>query len=301
MNFNAGVSAPGFTVSYSNAAGAPGSWNGRAFAPGVDGSDGLPTTQADPRAKFDQFGNLFVTYFTSGLKPTTLFAGALTGNINRNNKTLGDTNGNWTPNEWQGWTLQMTSGKEMGQRFTIASNTTNQLTLTQGWDPTVGDPAVGDTFDIISLTGASLVVAISSDGGKTFQLVTNTAVPSSPSIDYPTIATGPGPNGSGTPESLWIAYATNQGVFATGAAVNGPGLGKIGKFVAPVSIVGSQGGYTPDISVGLFGQTVVAYMMDAANQGQPPTIMVASDPNGLGGAQGFSEPIPVTTTTVINS
>src|SRR5205823_5056465 len=135
-----------------------GPWTGRIMATGGPGGDSLPMALGHPHAAFDNFGNLFLTYFT----PSPLQLGTTTGG--NTSTTLNDTTRTWGTNEWS------TSGDGfvdvLGQRRRIISSTTTQLTVDAPWDVI---PPEGADYAIHLDAGAhTVVVAMSADGGQTF-------------------------------------------------------------------------------------------------------------------------------------
>ncbi len=127
----------------------------------------------------------------------------------------------------------------------------------------------------------SIFVAVSTDGGATFQLVET--LTQNDAVDQPTIVTGPG--------SVWVTYRSfataTDGIVAAGISVDG--LGSFGTFsplqLAPGSVSGNFG----DITIGPEGQVLVTYMDPAGGTG-PANIQIHIDPDGLGPA-GFGPAI----------
>jgi hypothetical protein len=147
------------------------------------------------------------------------------------------------------------------------------------------DPSVAfDTFGNLFITylndaGSLAVVGLSTDGGKTFkELTTFTAQ------DQPKVTTGPG--------SVWVVF-NNGDIEAAGAAVTG--LGTVGVFGKVQSVPNSSGGNFGNIAVGPSGQVMVSIQDSGSGQG-PQSILIATNPTGLGGS--FSSPIPATTSNV---
>lgn len=165
-----------------------------------------------------------------------------------------------------------------------------------------------DDFGNIFLTYLSsniaVKMAISTDGGATFQpltFLTNlpfgfpvapykslAAIGQTVSGDQPSIATGAG--------SVWISWTASDGsIKASGAPVTG--LGQVGAFTQAQSVPGANrfGDYG-DTAVGPNGQVFVVYQNPTGGQG-PATIYGALDPDGLG-PQGFGAPQILQTTNV---
>jgi len=161
----------------------------------------------------------------------------------------------------------------------------------------------GNLWMVYLINGSHNVpIALSTDGGLTFQKVTE-IVPTKPkgsrspknpgskgngftrkgtaSPDQPSIATGAG--------SVWVSYASYPAVViqAAGAAVTG--LGQHGDFTAPETVPTSRGrGNFGDTAVGPDGQVMVTYQDQTNGQGGS-RIYTAVDSDGLG-AKGFGNP-----------
>jgi hypothetical protein len=177
----------------------------------ADGNDGLPLACCDPRAVFDQFGNLFFVYLDS--------------------------------------------------------------------------------------TKTKIVLLLSTDGGKSFtQVTTSAGFTDGTRADQPSLAVGPGLNGSGG--SVWVTFAVSSPLHLAAAGAPVTGLGAVGDFT-PVAImprpadtpgspiVGNHGG----IDIGPDGQVVVTYQ-DGTEGAGPANIYVNLDPDGLG-PEGFKPAIAV--------
>jgi hypothetical protein len=192
-----------------------------------NGSDSLPAGFSDPRAVFDQFGNLFLTYVAS------------------------DKN--------------------------------------------------------------TMVVALSSDGGKTFTEVGSfqPAGSSAATVDYPAIAVGAGadpkdPNSG----SVWVAFAdlADGSIVAYGAPVTGPDAGAVGSFSSNPEVVATPKPTATSfnfasIAVGPLGQVLVSWQDNASFDGAtllglgPDKLFTSLDPDGLGGG-GFGAAVVATSTNV---
>jgi hypothetical protein len=114
------------------------------------------------------------------------------------------------------------------------------------------------------------VIALSTDGGATFQLLLDTGVFG----DQPNIATGNG--------EVWMDYTNaNGGRSATGAQVFG--LGSVGPFSAPQAYPGNTGTFG-DLAIGPQGQVLAVYQ---ENNGLGPSQTYASlNPTGVNGTFG---------------
>jgi hypothetical protein len=302
-NRNLGQASTGLYGAISLGGGATDEWGGGLIATGADGGDGLPRALGDPKVAFSQSGNLFLTYLTNG----DVWAGKsseIAANVPDRLLKLRDANslGKWTPGEWANATVTVIF-RAPGQqpavvKRTILSNTTDTLTVDKPWDKNFV-PDDNSTFTIAPTGGRTIVVAMSADGGQSFQLVTNSVAPSANDLDYPSIAVGPGPGPRQTAikESLWMSYRTTTGVFATGVALDNQG--KIAsRWSAPELIPGSLLGSVPDIKVGPLGQVAVVYEQLPLGQRGRETLFVSTDPGGLGGNSHFGTPVAVTTTGV---
>ena len=278
--------------------GVDGPWAGGFIA---RGRDDLPMAHGHPRVAYDDFGNLFLTYFTA----SPLHYGDTTGGNTAT--TLNDTTGNWGTNEWSshgdGWVDVTVDGVFMRRK--IVSNTANQLVVESPWD--VIPPAGTPYFIHLNAGAHTVVVAMSSDGGQTFRWLANfahsagTSGPGpSPPDDQPMIAVGPG--GGTAPGSVWV-YWQNAGVGGYGVTVAGApvsGLGQVGAFGTAQSPSNASGKKWGSIAVGPGGQVLLAYQGDLEMMSWPyhATVYTALDPDGLGPA-GFNAPNNTVWTNVV--
>jgi uncharacterized repeat protein (TIGR01451 family) len=154
-------------------------------------------------------------------------------------------------------------------------------------------------------------LAVSTNGGVSFNLVTNLA--STNTTLEPRIAVGSGStngialgssptNGNGaTNGSLWVFYKDYSLAYSPLVAQGVPvtGLGSIGSFrLSPMEFVpGSTNncGFG-DIAIGSNGQVMVAYQDTVTSPG-PASVFVSLDPDGLG-TNGFRAPVLVTTNAI---
>ena len=302
-----GMPGMGLFASYSTTGGA-GPWTNRFMATGGPGSDCLPMALGHPHAAFDNFGNLFLTYFTQ----SPLQFGTSTGS---SANTLEDSTRTWGTNEWStsgdgfvdvSWTDQY--GGNHFQRKRILSNTATVLTV-EPWDPNETPPA-GAQYAIHLDAGAhTVVVAMSTDGGQTFSWLANFALSAGttgPGTSYPddqpNIATGPG--GTVAAGSVWVQWQdVGVGSGPTGIQVAGApvtGLGAVGAFSTPQSPSNSTGKRFGSIAVGNNGQLLLAYQSDLEMMSWPyhATVYSALDPDGLG-ASGFNAPVSAAPTNVM--
>jgi len=149
-------------------------------------------------------------------------------------------------------------------------------------------------------TSGTVPVAVSTDGGKTFTLVTNvqptlqgrTRGPRpatkgtrfwsrAASSDQPSIATGAG--------SVWITYTSEPSVVVQAAGAPVTGLGVYGSFGAPQSVPTTTGkGDYGDIAIGPSGQVLVIYQFPTGGE-TGSKVYTSLDADGLG-AGGFATP-----------
>jgi hypothetical protein len=143
-------------------------------------------------------------------------------------------------------------------------------------------------------------IALSTDGGLTFNVVQNIAAPpSAPAkkapgdnrglfhfVDQPTITAAKG--------EVWVVFNAGGPIFATGAAVTG--LGQVGKFFAGEVVPGTNNCTYGDVAIGPSGQVMQACNLTGTGQGGGK-IFVNVDPDGLGPA-GFGDRVFVTDTHV---
>jgi hypothetical protein len=150
----------------------------------------------------------------------------------------------------------------------------------------------GNIFFVYLSSSIAVKMAISTDGGATFQplqfLDLPFGVPVGPqrslarvgqtvSGDQPSIAAGAG--------SVWISWTASDGsVQASGAPVSG--LGQVGSFSPAQRVSGSNAfGDYGDTAIGPNGEVFIVYQTPTGGQG-PATVYGALDPDGLG-PQGF--------------
>ncbi len=143
-------------------------------------------------------------------------------------------------------------------------------------------------------------IALSTDGGVTFNLIANIAKPSGTPgkksrgdnrglfrfVDQPTITSGE--------NEVWVVFNAGGPMVATGASVSG--LGQVGSFI-PVEVVPGTNNCTyGDVAIGPAGQVMQACNLTESGQGGGK-IFVNVDPDGLGPA-GFGGRVFVTQTHV---
>ena len=130
-------------------------------------------------------------------------------------------------------------------------------------------------------------VALSTDGGLTFNVIANIAKPPGSTsvqaaggerglfrfVDQPTITAAHG--------SVWLVFNAGGPLFATGAPVSG--LGQVGAFSVGQAIPGTNNCTYGDIAIGPEGQVMQACSLTESGQGGGK-VFVNVDPDGLGPA-----------------
>lgn len=134
----------------------------------------------------------------------------------------------------------------------------------------------------LSSSSYHVLVALSTDGGRSFTPVTEIPV----NGDQPSIAAGA--------NSVWVSYMASNGsgqgkqIQAFGYSVTG--LGHYGGFTAPENVPGPGGnGDYGDTAVGPNGQVMVTYQKTTSGVGGAD-VYTAEDLNGLGPG-GFNTPV----------
>src|SRR5260370_25725699 len=158
------------------------------------------------------------------------------------------------------------------------------------------DPSLSfDEFGNLFLTylfnvGNTVPVALSTDGGLSFNIIANIAKPASSKtqtsderrglfrfVDQPTIVAGKG--------EVWVVFNGGGPIVATGAPVTG--LGEVGSFITPEVVGGTNNCTYGDVAIGPNGQGMQVCPLTESGQGGGK-IYVNVDPDGLGPA-GFGE------------
>jgi BNR/Asp-box repeat len=168
-------------------------------------------------------------------------------------------------------------------------------------DPSLTSDEFGNIFMVyLDDTSFSSNVAISTDGGVTFQLLHTLAAGSdrargpnrapgrTANTDQPTITAGHG--------EVWVSTEFNNVMVASGAPVTG--LGQVGAWT-PLETPGNTSCSAcdyGDVAIGPYGQLMMAYQTPSGGQG-PATIYTALDPDGVGPA-GFNTAVPTVVTNV---
>jgi hypothetical protein len=168
-------------------------------------------------------------------------------------------------------------------------------------DPTLSFDQYGNLFmSYLYQTENVVPVALSTDGGLTFNLIANIAAPpkGTPTkaagdnrglfrfVDQPTITTGAG--------AAWIVFNAGGPIVATGAAVSG--LGQVGSFAQVAVVPGTNNCTYGDVAIGPAGQVMNVCTLTESGQGGGK-LFVSVDPDGLGPA-GFGSRVFVTDTHV---
>ena len=195
----------------------------------ANGKDNFPPACCDPKAAYDQFGNLFLTYLSNSLlwekgKSTQALSNATYPNkqvrgvlVDASKKGKNA----WIPNQWAGYrlTVKTTTGRVVSNL--IIANTENQLILQDSWDFNFDKFSEAAEYKI---ENRGIVVLTSSDDGKNFSpvdtgLKLQTSVPlprgvigAGADTDRPAIATGPSGNKQ-SPGSVWVGWFNRNYVF----------------------------------------------------------------------------------------
>jgi hypothetical protein len=195
VNFRTGVSAAGLFAAYRRNIAGTLQWYSRVMATGAparQGGDSLPTANADPSAAFDVFGNLFLAYTV----PADGIQQGQSTEANNGDDSLVEAGRTWTPEEWTGFQLRITTGTGAGTTvYSILSNNSNTLFINGTWAN--GTPDASSQY-VISAPSTSVALVTSLDAGQTFQFRywLENSQPNGPHdpppIDQPTVATGPG-------------------------------------------------------------------------------------------------------------
>jgi hypothetical protein len=141
-------------------------------------------------------------------------------------------------------------------------------------------------------------IALSTDGGRHFNLIANIAKPPKSLsasgerrglfrfVDQPTITAGKG--------EVWLVFNGGGPIVATGAPVTGPG--KVGNFITPEVVPGTNNCTYGDVAIGPTGEVMQVCTLTETGQGGGK-LFVNVDPDGLGPA-GFGSRVFVTDTHV---
>ena len=159
-------------------------------------------------------------------------------------------------------------------------------------DPSLAFDEYGNLFMTYLYQVENVVpVALSTDGGLTFNVIANIAEPPKTSsatasrdsrglfrfVDQPTITAAEG--------EVWVVFNAGGPMFATGAPVTG--LGQVGAFFDGEVVPGTNTCTYGDIAIGPTGQVMQACTLTESGQGGGK-VFVNVDPDGLGPA-GFGD------------
>jgi hypothetical protein len=168
-------------------------------------------------------------------------------------------------------------------------------------DPSLSFDEFGNLFMTwLYNTENTVPVALSTNGGLTFDLIAKIAKPASLAgrnlsderrglfhyVDQGTITAGKG--------QVWVVFNAGGPIFATGAPVRG--LGRVGNFRPGQEVPGTNNCTYGDVAIGPAGQVMQACNHNSTGQGGGK-IFVNVDPDGLGPA-GFGDAVFVTQTHV---
>ncbi len=168
-------------------------------------------------------------------------------------------------------------------------------------DPSLSFDEYGNLFMTYLYQVENVVpVALSTDGGLTFNVIANIAAPPKTTgqkapndnrglfrfVDQPTIIAAEG--------EVWVVFNAGGPMFATGAPVTG--LGQVGAFFAGEVAPGTNNCTYGDIAIGPAGQVMQVCMLTESGQGGGK-VFVNLDPDGLGPA-GFGDRVFVAPTHV---
>jgi hypothetical protein len=168
-------------------------------------------------------------------------------------------------------------------------------------DPSLSFDEYGNLFMTYLYNFENTVpVALSTDGGLSFNIIAKIAKPASASgralggerrglfryVDQPTITAGNG--------EVWVVFNAGGPIFASGAPVTG--LGQVGAFLPGQAVHGTNNCTYGDVAIGPAGQVMQACNLTQTGQGGGK-IFVNVDPDGLGPA-GFGDRVFVAQTHV---
>ena len=168
-------------------------------------------------------------------------------------------------------------------------------------DPSLAFDEYGNLFMTYLYQVENVVpVALSTDGGVTFNVIANIAQPPKSSstkasgdsrglfrfVDQPTITAAEG--------EVWVVFNAGGPMFATGAPVTG--LGQVGAFFDGEVVPGTNNCTYGDIAIGPTGQVMQVCTLTESGQGGGK-VFVNVDPDGLGPA-GFGDRVFVAATHV---
>ena len=167
-------------------------------------------------------------------------------------------------------------------------------------DPSLSFDNYGNLFlTYLYNVGNVVPVALSTDGGLHFTIITNIVKPSKQSlstsgerrglfrfVDQPTITAAHG--------EVWVVFNGGGPIVATGAPVMG--FGQVGSFITPEVVPGTNNCTYGDVAIGPTGEVMQVCTLTESGQGGGK-LFVNVDPDGLG-PMGFGTRIFVTDTHV---
>lgn len=168
-------------------------------------------------------------------------------------------------------------------------------------DPSLSFDEFGNLFmTYLYQTENKVPIAISTDGGLTFQVIANIVQPQGTPgsktsgdnrglfryVDQPTITAAKG--------EVWVVFNAGGPMFATGAPVTG--FGQVGAFFAGEVVPGTNNCTYGDVAIGPAGQVMQVCTLTESGQGGGK-LFVNVDPDGLGPA-GFGDRVFVAQTHV---
>jgi hypothetical protein len=167
-------------------------------------------------------------------------------------------------------------------------------------DPSLSFDSYGNLFmTYLFNVEIEVPIALSTDGGLHFNIIARIAKPPKQSlaasgerrglfrfVDQPTITAAEG--------EVWVVFNGGGPIVATGAPVTG--LGKVGNFITPEVVPGTNNCTYGDVAIGPTGQVMQVCTLTESGQGGGK-LFVNVDPDGLGPA-GFSTRVFVTDTHV---
>ncbi len=165
-------------------------------------------------------------------------------------------------------------------------------------DPSLSFDQYGNLFlSYLFNVEINVPIALSTDGGLTFNIIANIAKPQKTTgtgerqgtfrfVDQETIVTGAG--------MVWLVVNGGGPMVATGAPVTG--LGHVGTFIPAEIVPGTNNCTYGDVAIGPRGQVMNVCTLTESGQGSGK-LFVNVDPDGLGPA-GFGNRVFVTTTHV---
>jgi len=166
-------------------------------------------------------------------------------------------------------------------------------------DPSLSFDRYGNLFlTYLYNVGNVVPVALSTDGGLSFNVIANIAKPPKQTpaggerrglfryVDQPTITSGEG--------AVWLVFNAGGPIVATGARVSG--LGQVGAFIPAEVVPGTNNCTYGDVTIGPGGKVMQVCALTETGQGGGK-LFVNVDPDGLGPA-GFGDRVLVDDTHI---